>query len=87
MSVENRPEYQRGLLDQRDLERLDWREDLSEEGQKLYEFLLGDVGDVEILSIFAGTHKLDLKTTLDELRSWGILDERDPLIIRIRTQT
>jgi len=84
MKVETQPENT-GWPEQRNLDLFDWWRDLSEEGQILYQFLLGDVGDMEILPEFAEAYKLDLVATLEELRSWGILDEDDPTIIRIKT--
>jgi hypothetical protein len=50
----------------------------SEEGQQLYEILLGEQGDRNLLSQYAEKIGLDLNAALDELRRLGVLDESYP---------
>lgn len=61
-----------------------WHRDLSEDGQKLYEVLLGEAGDRDTLPKIAEEDGYDLDKTLAELRGQGILDEDNPLRIRLK---
>lgn len=83
ISVECRFEHQDHFLESPDLSRFNWRMDLSETGQWLYELLVGEAGDTDLLPILAVEEEIDLNAALNELRSWGILDERDPARIRL----
>lgn len=58
-----------------------WRRDLSQNGQNLYEILIGEGRDKAILSEIATTEGWDLNEALNELRAFNILEESDPDII------
>lgn len=64
-----------------------WDEDfenLSENGQRLFSILLGQVGWTQYLSRIALLADIDLDAGLDELRKHGILDENDPNIFLLK---
>lgn len=62
----------------------DWRRDLSEDGRKLYDLLLGEVGDADLLPMLAEEDEIDLQRALTELRNRDLIDESDPEFIRLR---
>ena len=64
-----------------------WRRNLSEDGKKLYLLLLKEMGDVDLLPIYATEEEFDLNTALDELREHALLDERDPELIKLVRRT
>lgn len=57
--------------------------DLSEDGQMLYKILLGEAGDTEFLAALASEVGFDLEAALAELRQYGVLDESDPIRVRL----
>jgi hypothetical protein len=61
-----------------------WTQDLTENAQKLYLWLLCDMGDTVDLPHHAKREGWDLVTALQELREFGIIDESDPSIIWLR---
>ncbi len=58
-----------------------WTEDLSENGQKLFLLLLGDIGHMNDPPALAKEEGINLDEGLKELRHHDVLDERDPKII------
>jgi hypothetical protein len=64
-----------------------WRKELSEDGRKLYHCLLEERGDRALLPIYAASERFNLQTALSELRDHGLLDERDPEIVRLVRRT
>jgi hypothetical protein len=63
-----------------------WDEHLSENGQKLYLLLLGEVGCTPYLRQLAEAEGVDLDAGLAELRRHRVLDEHDPKIVRINLE-
>lgn len=61
-----------------------WQRDLSGNGQRLYKWLLYDMGDMEYLPLHAAEEGWDLETALSELRMYHIIDESDPRIISLK---
>jgi hypothetical protein len=81
----------RSLLSQRSPDVIsrtgfDWRKELTEDGQKLYELLLDDLGDKDFLLIDATERGFDLNAAMDELRERGLLDESHPSIVRLTSK-
>jgi hypothetical protein len=64
-------------------EGFNWRENLSANGQWLYELLIGEQGDTELLTLYALEEGKDLDAALTELRQHGLIDESNSSIIRI----
>jgi len=60
-----------------------WREELSEDGQKLYGALIEERGDSDLLPQYAAEDEFDLNGALAELRGHGLLDESDPELIKL----
>lgn len=60
-----------------------WRRDLSRNGQQLWLWLIRDLGDKDVLCEVAKLQEWDLEMALEELRTYEILDERDPNRVRI----
>jgi len=60
----------------------DYRQ-ISENGMKLYNLLLGDIGLTKYLPELAQMVNIDLNLGLQELREYGLLDESNPNIILI----
>jgi len=60
-----------------------WWRDLSQDGRKLYEILIGEGGDWDILPEYADQVGFNLNTALVELRERGFLDESDPHRVRL----
>lgn len=69
----------------KDKKQFIWKEDLSENGQKLYLLLLGDIGFIKYLAELVQMEGIDLDAGLEELRRLDVLDESDAAIIRIRS--
>lgn len=60
-----------------------WKRELSEDGRKLYQHLLMEMGDVHLLPMHAARDNYNLQAALEELRKHGLLDESNPQLIRI----
>lgn len=60
-----------------------WRDELSENAQKLYRCLLFEKGDTEYLPNIAEIEGFDLGAALEELRKHSAIDESDPRIIKL----
>jgi hypothetical protein len=60
-----------------------WREELSENAQKLYELLIVEMGDFDSLPLYAAEDGFDLQAALLECRGHGLLDESIPGLVRI----
>lgn len=63
-----------------------WWNDLSPDAQKLYECLIEERGDTDLLPLYATEDQFDLNAALDELRTHGCLDESDPSRIKLRNR-
>lgn len=74
----------RGQPTEEELMRFSWWHDLSEDGQKLYKWLLCNMGDVDKLPADAEYMGFDLNVALDEIREWGLLDESDAKMVRLK---
>ena len=61
-----------------------WWRDLSLDAQRLYQCLIEERGDLELLPVFAVEDDFNLHAALNELRRYNILDESDPERIRLR---
>jgi hypothetical protein len=66
-----------------DKEGFHWREERSENGQKLYKLLIGKQGDIDLLPTQAAEDGFDLQAALDECRGYGLLDESIPGLVRL----
>jgi hypothetical protein len=60
-----------------------WRRDLSPDGQKLYEKLIEEGGDKDILVEIAIEEEWNLEEAIDELRKFSILDESNLEIVKL----
>ena len=60
-----------------------WREELSEDGQKLYKLLIKEMGDRDLLPTFSAQDEFDLNGAMEELKGHGLLDESIPELVRL----
>jgi len=60
-----------------------WRRDLSENGQKLWYWLVRDMADKDIMPEIAAKEGWDWAAALEELRRHNILDESDAKRVRL----
>lgn len=56
---------------------------LSKDGQKLYDLLLLEAGDTDLLPEVAEMYEFDLEVALEELRGHDLIDEGDPARVKL----
>lgn len=64
-------------------EGFNWREELSEDGQRLYKLLVREMGDIDSLPAYAAEDGFDLNVAMEELKGHGLLDESIPGLVRL----